>query len=211
MENKICKNCGSPDLVKNRKICVACNRLRSLKYYPNRVDKRKQNIHKCNICDSDYIKWRETQVICPSCYKLSKNTGYKNNQYKKVGCRDEHRVIAENLLERKLNYNEVVHHVDENPTNNNLENLWIMSRHNHAKLHEFLRIQRVAYEKSLGKDSVNCWNIFRVNQTTAWLETTNAKVKKLIELDNQKPSTLKGEGSETKHGTSEQVELKMKI
>jgi hypothetical protein len=80
--------------------------------------------------------------------------------------------------------------------------LWIMSRYNHGKLHEFLRIQRVAYEKSLGKNSVNCWNLFRVNQTTAWLETTNAKVKKLIELDNQQSSTLNGEDSETKHGTS---------
>jgi len=199
---KSCKNCGSLNLVKNRKICVLCNRLRSKKYYSKNTDKRRQSKHKCTICNSEYIKWRKSQIICPNCYKLSKNTGYKNNQYKKIGCRDEHRIIAEKILNRKLNYNEIVHHVDENPQNNSLDNLWVISRHNHGKLHEFLRIQRVAYEKSLGKNSVNCWNILRVNQTTAWLEMTNAKVQKLIELDNQQPSSFNGEGSETKHGTS---------
>lgn len=54
-------------------------------------------------------------------------------------------------------------------------------------IHVFLRLQKVIYEKSLDKQSVNCWNILRVNQTKAWLEMTGANVIKLIELDNQQP------------------------
>lgn len=195
-----CKNCGAPDLVKNRRICVLCNRLRVQKhYYLHRKEKRKSTKVACILCEQLFTQWRKEKKTCPKCYKLSQQTGYKNN-YLKIGARDEHRVIAENFLNRKLNYNEVVHHVDENPQNNNLENLWIMTRHHHGKLHFFLRMQRVVYEKSLDKNSVNCWDALRVNQTTAWLEMTNAKVIKLIELGNQQPSPLNGEGSETRHG-----------
>lgn len=208
--NKCCKNCGSSDLVKNRKICVSCNNLRMKEYYSKRGKSiRIRPNSTCQICSEVYTKWRKSQVICPICYKQSLKTKYKNNCYKKIGCRDEHRVIAENLLGRKLTYNEVVHHIDENPLNNDLKNLLIMSRHHHGRLHGFLRIQRVAYEKSLGMNSVNCWNTFRVAQTTAWLETTNANVIKLCELGNQQPSILtsnvEDEGSETRHGTPDQL------
>ena len=34
-----------------------------------------------------------------------------------------------------------VHHVDENPENNSLSNLWIISKKNHASLHRFLEKQ----------------------------------------------------------------------
>ena len=75
-----------------------------------------------------------------------------------------------------------------------------MEKRKKDRSYSFLRIQRVIYEKSLDKHSVNCWDNLRVIQTTAWLEMTNAKVLKLNELVNQQPSTLKGEGSETRDG-----------
>lgn len=187
---KVCKNCGSSDLVKNRRLCKDCNKKRiSESYYRLGKKRREEKLKtKCSLCDNFYPKWRENQVICPNCSKQSKNTGFKQNQYKMIGNKCEHRVIAEQTIGRKLSTNEVVHHVDENIHNNELYNLWIMSRHHHGQLHKFLRLQKVAYEKSLGKNSVNCWNSLRVNQTTAWLEMTNAKVIKLIELANQQPS-----------------------
>lgn len=201
---KVCKKCGSLELIKNTLLCKFCHRLRFKEYYQRKGKEfRRNKKQNCTICNNLFTQHRKKQVFCPDCYKQSIKTNYKQNLYKKVGCRDEHRVIAEKLLNRKLSYNEVVHHVDENPQNNKLENLWVMSRHNHGKLHLFLRIQKVAYEKSLGEHSVNCWNILRVNQTTAWLETTGAKVIKLIELDNQQPSVLKDEGSETRDGISD--------
>jgi len=47
-----------------------------------------------------------------------------------------HRKIIEDSIGRTLLYNEVVHHIDGNKTNNNLENLKLMSRSEHSKLHK---------------------------------------------------------------------------
>jgi len=189
-KEKVCKNCGSSVLVKGRRLCKECNNKRSMACYYKSGKKRREMRLKteCKLCTNQYTKWIETQVICPECVRQSKDTGFTNNQYKMIGCQLEHRMIAEQTIGRKLSSNEVVHHIDENIHNNELSNLWVMSRHHHGRLHQFLRLQRVAYEKSLGKNSVNCWNSLRVNQTTAWLEMTNAKVIKLIELANQQPS-----------------------
>lgn len=185
---KKCKNCGSLDLVKNRRICKQCDRERVKSYYHEKGGKEKREAPNCNCeaCDKLFTSWRKTQTICPDCYRLSLQTGFKKNQYGKEN--REHRAIAENVLGYKLNRNDIVHHVDEDPKNNSLENLWVMSRYNHGKLHKFLRLQKVVYEKSLDKQSVNCWNILRVEQTKAWLEIAGANVIKLHELDNQQPS-----------------------
>ena len=203
MKRKLCKNCDSSDLEKGRGICKACNRERARKNYAlNGIKWRQTPNCICKACNRSFISWRKEQVICGECYRSSIQTGFKNNEYILNPKRSdhEHRTIAINLLGRKLDKNEVVHHVDENPKNNSIENLWVMSRHNHGKLHLFLRLQRVIYEKSLDCNSVNCWNTLRVDQTTAWLEMTGANVIKLIELGNQQPSLRKEEGSETRHG-----------
>jgi len=46
-----------------------------------------------------------------------------------------HRVITECALGRPLEYNEVVHHIDGNKTNNNLDNLKVMDSVEHIKFH----------------------------------------------------------------------------
>ena len=48
---------------------------------------------------------------------------------------DEHRLIMQNVLGRKLDRNEVVHHIDGNKSNNSLENLIVMTRSEHTRLH----------------------------------------------------------------------------
>jgi hypothetical protein len=49
--------------------------------------------------------------------------------------RSQHRVIMEDHLGRKLRSDEIVHHKDENKTNNLIENLAVMSASEHAKHH----------------------------------------------------------------------------
>jgi type IV secretory pathway VirB4 component len=46
-----------------------------------------------------------------------------------------HRKIMEDFLKRDLTSNEIVHHKDRNKFNNNLENLEVMTREQHASLH----------------------------------------------------------------------------
>ena len=48
---------------------------------------------------------------------------------------DEHRHIMQEHLGRKLESNECVHHVNGDPRDNRIENLEIISRSEHAKLH----------------------------------------------------------------------------
>lgn len=49
--------------------------------------------------------------------------------------RHEHVVIMESIIGRKLYQHEVVHHIDENRSNNSIENLQLMTRSNHTSYH----------------------------------------------------------------------------
>lgn len=51
---------------------------------------------------------------------------------------DEHRHIMEKFLGRKLSFDEIVHHIDGDTRNNNICNLEIKSRSEHAILHHIL-------------------------------------------------------------------------
>ena len=46
-----------------------------------------------------------------------------------------HRIVMERYIGRKLKEREVVHHIDGNKKNNDINNLEIMSQSEHAKLH----------------------------------------------------------------------------
>jgi len=50
----------------------------------------------------------------------------------------EHHVIAEEILGRELTGDEVVHHLDNNKTNNSPDNLLILMKAQHTKLHGWL-------------------------------------------------------------------------
>ena len=46
-----------------------------------------------------------------------------------------HVVLVEQSIGRRLNPDEVVHHIDGNPRNNDISNLQLMTRSNHTRLH----------------------------------------------------------------------------
>ena len=60
----------------------------------------------------------------------------KGNGYIKRNGRHEHRVVAEQMLGRPLRPGEIVHHKDENKSNNAPDNLEVLpSQSEHARLH----------------------------------------------------------------------------
>jgi len=63
----------------------------------------------------------------------------------------EHRFIAEQNLKRSLRDDEEVHHLNLNPADNRWENLMIISRESHAKLHVWLDSGAPGYESSRQK------------------------------------------------------------
>lgn len=70
---------------------------------------------------------------------LFDHNGYKRiNVYEGDGNRRlpmQHVDIMENHIGRKLEPDEIVHHIDRNRSNNELDNLQIMKRTDHSKLH----------------------------------------------------------------------------
>lgn len=208
--NLVCIECGNIR-EKGKKTCRKCYLEIKRNYAKRRYLEGFRTFYPkvCAACKKEWKAWRNTSVLCGDCYRESIITGYNHNTYakQKKTSKDYHRVLAAELLGRKLSYNEVCHHVDENCQNNNIDNLWVMSRHQHGRLHKYIRYYRVIWEKSQNENSVNCWDNLRIVHTTAWLEMTGAKVIKLNELVNQQPSALNGEGSETKHGTPNEKEF----
>ena len=67
-------------------------------------------------------------------YDLVRFTGKRDN-YVKLNQRHMHRVVMEKALGRKLDYSEVVHHIDGDKWNNDISNLQVLSRSEHIRIH----------------------------------------------------------------------------
>lgn len=62
-------------------------------------------------------------------------THYKKIKFSDGTTRDEHRLIMEKKLGRKLLFNEIVHHVNGDKKDNSEENFEIVSRSEHSRMH----------------------------------------------------------------------------
>lgn len=166
---------------------------------------------KCLCCGKEFNGWKKTSLYCSRecAYKASKtlSSGVNPYEYKSKDYKEsifQHRAIAIKLLGRKLQTNEVVHHLDLNPMNNALTNLIVLTRSKHTSLHAFINKQRALLEQSNNGNVENCWKTLIVPMTTTWLETANVKVIKLWEIGQSAAEPLLNEeGSETMHDTSQ--------
>lgn len=82
--------------------------------------------HSQRLSGGNHFRWRPIKQMKKK-YKWAKaDDGFWNY---------EHRIIMERHLGRKLGRNEVVHHKNNNHLDNRLENLEVMSRAEHTRMH----------------------------------------------------------------------------
>lgn len=141
----------------------------------------------CQTCGREFEGDKSTSKFCSrECYNVHVriNSSNATNNYVKRSKtpKNEHRCIVEEILQRKLNENEVVHHLDCNPLNNDISNLVVLSRSDHAKLHSLLTDKRAALSKDKDVNSENCWDNLRDQITKTWLETANVNVIKISDI-----------------------------
>ena len=197
-----CKSCGC-ELTTELKWCESCKKARKREYakarYKNLIDsggcKKRYGTTNCVYCGKEIIKNRPNQDTCFECYKKHHYKTVENYNFTKRTKDDTATIGRQTILNLgfKLTYNLIVHHIDENPNNNALSNLMILSRKNHGKLHYILANIWSLLSKDNSSNLENCWNILRGQLTTAYLETKNANVIKITDIGQSAAEPLNDE------------------
>lgn len=116
------RECWKKSVEKHEKICSGCNK--------PFIPKDKRNTFCSKKCYQEYAKTtgirKRTGFWMENGYKVLYNNG---------NSRKEHILVMEKYLGRKLNKGEVVHHIDGNKTNNDINNLKLMTAKEHSKMH----------------------------------------------------------------------------
>lgn len=71
---------------------------------------------------------------------------------------DAHRFLMEQVLGRPLQRDEVVHHKDGNKLNNSIDNLQVMSRKEHSRLHRKGATNSDTARRKLSKSTKDAWD-----------------------------------------------------
>lgn len=115
--------------------------------YHSEETRKKMSIAKQRRKGKDNPNWKGGKKRNTAGYILiySINHPYK----KKDNCVMEHRLVIEKNIGRYLKKEEFIHHINENKQDNRIENLQIVSREEHRKIHSLSKINN---KISLGGD-----------------------------------------------------------
>ena len=139
----------------------------------------------CTECGLEYEGWRREQLFCSrECYKKSaKKYSFESNE--RYLDRTIHNKLAEEVYGRELDYNEVVHHLNGDVTDNRLSNLVVLSRSVHGALHMYLRIQNALMENSTEESNPDYWKNFTLEMTNKWFSDNKVELKTLQEISKE--------------------------
>lgn len=180
MKEKTCKICGTSDTMKGKRYCHTCFLARVREQGHKRG--RWHRLRTCPYCHKEFKAFRDNQIVCRYCKSDIKSQTQSSNKYVSAGgdyCW-EHRKIAEFVL-GKLNTDQVVHHVDCDPTNNDLSNLWVMTRSQHARLHSYLVEMKIILGTQNTVNHQIQWDKIIKPISEIWLTSVGIKVIKLMD------------------------------
>ena len=128
----ICPECGKPK-DKRTKICKFCfarhqsDKNKICPYCGEKKDYRADACVSCRMKINHPRKGKGKQEYLNKCGYLMRQIDNKGSYV--------HRLVMEEYLGRKLEDGEVVHHIDGNKINNDIENLELLLKQEHHKLH----------------------------------------------------------------------------
>ena len=98
-----------------------------------------------------YFKWKKGVLLGPRKERVLISNYYyvmmpNHKRANKRGYVPEHIILVEKSIKRELFDNETVHHIDHNSLNNNIDNLKLMTIHDHLSYHAIEK-----HKKSKGK------------------------------------------------------------
>ena len=125
--------------LKNEVIAIVMKRgINSIQHKANRLKLSKDKEisrfirSECELGEKN-SSWKGGRKISPQGYVLIMKKGYESSDC--MGYIFEHRYIAEQVMGRYLNKNEVVHHINGDKKDNKIENLKVMTNGEHTILH----------------------------------------------------------------------------
>jgi hypothetical protein len=98
-------------------------------------------------------------IYKPEYHRAMKSSGYDGYVY-------EHIYIVEESLGRHLTKDEHVHHLDENRSNNRIDNLIVLSNKDHGKLHGYLNRLKSQYYTKQEPYEIYCLQCGRILERT---------------------------------------------
>lgn len=154
MDQKTCEVCGK---IMKSDITYKQNYLNKRKYCSRKcmgIANSRRIFVKCDYCGKDttttpaLLELNRRHYCSKSCKFLDRQKGYGITTDKYIWIRignkqiKLHRYLMEIKLGRKLKADEIVHHIDFNKFNNNIDNLQVVSRSEHNRIHNFLQKDR---------------------------------------------------------------------
>lgn len=102
----------------------------------------------------------------------------------------QHRLVMEKYLGRLLNTTELIHHINGNKSDNNLENLELISPSNHSSLHGNQRAILIMYKKEMVSFAEACrqLNIGKLN-VRRFMKRNNLNHQQAIDYYSKKLNT----------------------